>query len=275
MLAKRLSILSCNHKEFAKATPEYEEAMRRSGHKSKLKYEMSARPNKRRSRKRKVIWFNPLYSEHVCTNTGREFRRLLTKNFPPTHRLHKIGNNNVKLSYSCMPNMANLISKHIKTVLKRKANFSNTTPPCNCRVKASCPLKGKCRENGIMYKATLTSDDSIKHYFGSCEMEFEARFYNHSQSLKYQRKSNATELSKAFCLDKTNGKSSQITWEIVTQATPYQPGARACMLCLTDKWAILQACPATSLNKRTELMRKCRHTNKFKLNNFSQHQHCF
>ena len=108
-----------------------------------------------------------------------------------------------------MPNMANLISKHNKTVLKRKTNSSNTTPPCNCRVKACCPLKGKCREKCIIYKATLTSDDSTMHYLSSCETEFKARFYNHSQSFKYQQKSNATELSKAFWLDKTNGKIPQ------------------------------------------------------------------
>ena len=133
----------------------------------------------------------------------------------------------------------------------------------------SCPLKGKCHEMCIINKATLTSDGSTMHYLGSCETEFKARFYNHSQSFKYQRKSNATELSKAFWLDKTNGKSPQITWEIVTQTTPYQPGARAWMLCPTEKCAILQACPATSLDKRTELMEKCRHTNKFKLKIFS------
>ena len=268
MLAKRLSNLLCNHEEFAKAIPEYEEAMRRSGHKSEIKYETNSHPNKRRSRKRDIIWFNPPYSEHVYTNIGGEFRRLLTKNFPPTHRLHKIcNNNNVKLSYSCMPNMANLISKHNKTVLKRKANSSNTTPPCNCRVKTSCPLKRKCREKCIIYKATLTSDDSTMHYRGSCETDFKAHFYNHNQSFKYQRKSNATELSKAFWFHKSNGKSPEITWEIVTQTTPYQPGARACMLCLTEKCAILQANPATSLNKRTELMGKCRHTNEFKFKN--------
>ena len=157
-----------------------------SGHKSELQYEMISYPNKRRSRKPKIIWFNPPYSKHVCTNIGREFRRLLTKNFPPSHRLHKICNSsNVMLRHSCMPNIANLIFKHSKTVLKRKANFSNTTPPCNCRVKASCPLKGKCREKCIVYKAILTSDDSTKHYFGSYETKFKARFYNHSQSFKY------------------------------------------------------------------------------------------
>ena len=135
MLAKRSSNLSCNHKEFAEVTPEYKEAMCRSGHKSEIKYETSPHPNKRRSRKRKIVWFNPPCSKHVCTNIGREFHRLLTKNFPPNHQLHKICNN-VELSNSCGPNMANLIFKHNKTVLKRKA---------------SCPLKGKC----IIYKATF------------------------------------------------------------------------------------------------------------------------
>ena len=138
MQAKRLFNLSCNHEEFAKAAPVYEKAMRRSEHKSEIKHELHPHPNKR-TRKRKIIQFNPPYSEHVRTNIGREFRRLLTKNFRPTHRLHKICNNNVKLNYSCLPNMANLISRHNKTVLKRKANFSNTTPSCNCRAKVSWP----------------------------------------------------------------------------------------------------------------------------------------
>ena len=149
--------------------------------------------------------------------------------------------------------------------------IDNTTPPCNCRAKASFPLKGKCGKKCIIYKATLTSYGSTMHYLGSCEAEFKARFYNQNQSFIYQRKSNATELSKAFWLEKTYGKIPQITWEIVTPTTPNQSGARACMLCITEKYAILQTCPVTPLNKRTELMGKCRHTNKFKfkLKNFS------
>ena len=70
-------------------------------------------------------------------------------------------------------------------------------------------------------------------------------FTTTARALEYQRKSNATELLKAFWFDKTNGKSPQITWEIVTQTTPYQPGTRACMLCLTEKCTIVQAYPAT------------------------------
>ena len=73
-----------------------------------------------------------------------------------------------------MPNMANLISKHSKTVIKSKASFSNTTPQCRCKVKASCLSKGKYREKCIIYKATLTCDDNTKHHFCRCETEFKA-----------------------------------------------------------------------------------------------------
>ena len=41
-----------------------------------------------------------------------------------------------------------------------------------------------------------------------------------------------------------------------------------CHLCLSEKLAILLAKPDTLLNKRSELVAKCRHRNKFKLNKF-------
>ena len=66
----------------------------------------------------------------------------------------------------------------------------------------------------------------------------------------------------------SNGKSAQITEEIVTRTTPCQPRARTCMLRLTEKYTILQERPTTLLNRRTELMEKCRQTNKFKLQIF-------
>ena len=150
-------------------------------------------------------------SEHFRTNISREFHRLLTKNLLHTYRLHKICNsNNVKLSYSTISNMPNLVFKHNKTMLKNKANSSNTVPSCNCRVIASCPLKGKCREKCIIYKASLTSDDNNKHYFGSSKTEFKVRFYNHNQSIKYHQKSNATDLSKVFWRDKSMGKAPKL-----------------------------------------------------------------
>ena len=246
--------------------------MRRSGRKSEIKYETSPHPNKRRSRKRKIIRFNPPYSEHVCTNIGREFLRLLTKNFPSTYRLHKTCNKrNVKLSYSCMPNMANLISKHNKTVVKRKTNFSSTTPPCNCRVKASRPLKKKCREKCIIYKATLTSDDSTMHYLGSCETEFKARFYITARALNTNEKAMLPNFQRHSGLTKPMEKALKLFGKL-SYKPPLTNQGQGLACCVSQKSALFSkhiAYPATLLNKRTELMGKCRHINKFKLKNFS------
>ena len=107
----------------------------------------------KRSRKRNIVWFNSPYSDHVKTNIGKEFLKLVAIHFSQHHRLHKICNkNNIKLSYSCMPNMAAIISKHSKIVLQNRADPRRTTPSCNCKNKANCPLEGKCRESSIIYK---------------------------------------------------------------------------------------------------------------------------
>ena len=158
MLGTRLSQLSCDSKEFSNAVPEYVEAMQRSGHTGKLEYADNLVSKKKKKRKRNIMWFNPPFSEHVKTNIGKEFLRLLAKHFPLHHRLHKICNKfNVKVSYSCMPNMAAIIWRQNKIVLSNKTIANSTTPPCNCRNKVSCPLEGKSRENPVVYKACLMS----------------------------------------------------------------------------------------------------------------------
>ena len=50
----------------------------------------------------------------------RIFLHLLDKHFGRNHKYHKIFNrNNVKISYSCMDNIKNIISSHSKEI----ANF--------------------------------------------------------------------------------------------------------------------------------------------------------
>ena len=58
-----------------------------------------------------------------------------------------------------------------------------------------------------------------------------------------------------------------ISWKIVCHATPYQHGSKVCNLCLAEKYAILAGNDDALLNKRTELVNKCRHKNKYKLIN--------
>ena len=54
-----------------------------------------------------------------------------------------------------------------------------------------------------------------------------------------------------------------IKWRIKSKAIPYKYGSRNCDLCLAEKVAIARYKGDGLLNKRTELLSKCRHRNKF------------
>ena len=201
--------------------------MHQSGHTGKLEYADNLNSKKKKKRKRNIMWFNPPFSEHVKTNIGKEFLQLLAKHFPCHHPLHKICNKfNVKVSYSCMPNMAVIISRHNKIMLSNKTTANRTTPPCNCRNKVSCLLEEKCCKSSIVYKANLISGNAANNYYGCCETEFKACFNNLNQSFKYRRKSNTTKLSKAFWQAKDTGKSPAHKMEYRGPYSPISSGGK-------------------------------------------------
>ena len=73
MLSNRLSQLSSDENQFAKAIPVYADAMRQSGHPTNnIRYtnKEHAGTKSNRQKKQNVIWFNPQYSEHVQNNIG-------------------------------------------------------------------------------------------------------------------------------------------------------------------------------------------------------------
>ena len=85
----------------------HKNALYESGFKEELKYTPSHKSfqeaNGRRTRRRKIIWFNPPHSRSVKTNIGKNFSRLLVKHFPANNKMHKTFNKNtVKVSYICM-----------------------------------------------------------------------------------------------------------------------------------------------------------------------------
>ena len=58
---------------------------------------------------------------NVSSNIGKCFFTILDKHFLKSHSLHKIFNrNNVKISYSSMPNIASIINSHNKKVINDK-----------------------------------------------------------------------------------------------------------------------------------------------------------
>ena len=267
MIEKRISDLSCNKEEFEKAKEGYNKALEESGYAANIMY--SKKQPTKKQRMRKVIWYNPPFNSQVKTNVGRAFLNLLNKHFGTGHRFNKIFNKNtVKLSYSCMPSIEKIISKHNKRVLGNNRPQNQTATNCNCRVPRDCPLSGSCQESAIVYKAEVSSSQGKKTYIGSTETSFKLRFANHKQSLEKSDKSTQTSLSKYVWELKNQQVEHTIKWEIVKRSSPYKCGTRICDLCLSEKFFILTADPLNCINRNSELLQKCRHRNKFKLGNF-------
>ena len=117
-------------------------------------------PRHKRNRKRNVIWFNPPFNQNVKANVARNFLDLVDKHFPHHHRYHKLFNrNNIKTSYSCMGNMATIISRHNAKILNPAPAEDPCT--CNCRKPDTCPLSGKCLTKCVVYKATVTAPPNL------------------------------------------------------------------------------------------------------------------
>ena len=82
----------------------YNGALKNNGFNEILKF--SPTIPTRRHRRKNITWFNQSFSVNVKTNVGKLFLTLLQKHFPGHHKYHKSFNkNNVKISYSCIPNM--------------------------------------------------------------------------------------------------------------------------------------------------------------------------
>ena len=270
----RISTLSDSEQSFTDAIPPYREALAKSGYKHEFNFDnrLSHDNQEKKQRKRNIIWFNPPYSKDITTNIGKEFFKLLNRHFPVGSILHKIFNKNtVKLSYSCMENIKTIISSHNKRVLASNPVTNNDERTCNFpkKSKESCPLNGHYLAKNIVYKATVTPQSSPpKQYIGLASTTFKQRLGNHTQTFKYESLSNSTELSKFIWSLKNKDEAYNLKWSIIQRAAPYNPTTKRCNLCLTEKYHIMAAPKDCTLNKRSELVSKCRHKDKYKLAEF-------
>ena len=134
------------------------------------------------------------------TKRGKTFLRLIDEHFPPHHKLHKLFNrNNVRISYSCVPNVKSIVNKYNETVLDPPNNNSERT--CNCINSEKCPLQKKCLTNNIMYKATITLNQGNYHhqiYYGSTKTKFKQRYVNHIKSYRHEKHQIKAELSNEY-----------------------------------------------------------------------------
>ena len=206
---------------------------------------------------------------NVETNIGKTFLNLIDKHFLKTNKFQKIFNrNNVKVSSSCLPNFGNMIKSHNNRILSEEK--TQDQPKCNCRQKDTCPLEGHCLDQELIYQCILkenTTSDGVT-YNDLRENIFKDRYFKHRNSLKYESKANFAELCKHFWEMKGKGiKKPTMHWSVTDHAKPYWNGSKRCNLCLTEKYHILTS-PVNLINKRPELVSKCRHENKLQLLNY-------
>ena len=262
---KRLSEISSEEDLFNKHKTDYEQALKKSGHESKLEFDPTIEPNqtKKRNRGRNVTWYNPPYNMTLKTNIGKDFLKLIDKHFPRNHVLNPIINRKtVKISYSCSPNIDSIISSHNKKVLSGNGKATNTEN-CNCRDKVNCPTPGKCSTECVIYSATV--EKTGINYIGMTQNKFKTRYTQHVHSFKTASKMNATTLSQ-YIWDKKMSPNPKIKWNILKKCTTYQPGNRSCDLCISEKLAIIKnSNNPNNINKRNDIGTRCIHRKNFKL----------
>ena len=84
---------------------------------------------------------NAPYNVNVNTNVGKLFIRLIDKHFSRHHKFHKLFNrNNVKASFTSMPNMKTVSQKHNSKIMEDLDPKPTNNKTSSCQQKSDCPL---------------------------------------------------------------------------------------------------------------------------------------
>ena len=162
--------------------------------------------------------------------------------------------------------MKNIINMHDKKIINPpKDNIART---CNCIRKHQCPLNEKCLTNNVLYQASITTNEEnpkTKIYYGVSETAFKLRYTNHKKTLNNVKYRTDAELSNEYWNIISAKKTSNISWEILGTHKSYNHSSKRCLLCLDEKPAIALHKDDNMLNKRSEIISKCRHRNKYML----------
>ena len=208
------------------------------------------------------------------TGIGRTFLQMLDKHFPKHGKFGKILNrHSLKLSYSCMNNLAKEISSHNNKILNEEVR-NQDSPGCNCR-QIECPLENHCLVPCCVYQGLLSSGPATTscNYFGLAGNTFKERYQGHKLSFENPNYRGSTTLSTKVWELKDNGLPTDLKWNILHTTKPYKAGMKSCDLCMLEKTRILLGRDGPEkipnnvilLNRRTEITSKCRHRLRFTL----------
>ena len=129
---------------------------------------------------------------------------------------------------------------------------------------------GKCRVRNIVCKSVASVNRHPKKvYLGIAESDFRQRFHNHRMLFNNEGYSTDTTLSKYVWEIKKKLKiMPSLNWSIIKSVPAYSNISKKCQLLLQEKFEIPNNPNANELlNKRSKLISKCHHVNKFLLSN--------
>ena len=105
-----------------------------------------------------------------------------------------------------------------------------------------------------------------KTYIGISSSKWKETLANHKYSFSHEHLKHQTALSKQFWSLKNKGFIPEIQWSILKKSNTPKSFDGRCSLSLEEKIQIMTyPVPEKLLNKRCELIARCRHKAKFKL----------
>ena len=158
------------------------------------------------------------------------------------------------------PLYINTRSNHLPSIIKQLPSGINkyiSSLSCNAEEfeKAIPAYNDPLQKSGFTQR--LAFNDKINTDTEKSKKSFENPNYRSS-----------TTLSKYIWDLKEEETNYEIKWSIVKRVRAYKSRDAQCHLCLQEKLCILNAEKKTLLNKRSELLAKCRHRNKFYAANY-------
>ena len=114
-----------------------------------------------------------------------------------------------------------------------------------------------------------------KKYAGVSAPPWKKRFGNRKLSFNKRQYEENSTLAKEVWHIKDKGGEYHIDWRVIGHAAAYNPVSKRCNLCLLEKLYIAENTGESLINKRNELISKCRHMNKYALmhHNLSNSDH--
>ena len=175
--------------------------------------------------------------------------------------------------------MQKLIAGHNARVLKLSnpgGSSQDGSQGCQCDGgPALCNLGGDCQTENLVYKADIEVGGVKESYIGQTTKTFKQRVGVHNSNIRTNRKATALATYVVDLKYKgvvNNDVIDKIEWSKIKAIDPRKKGDRLCGLCNTEKTLIAVGDQSVFLNKRKEIMTRCRHRDTLVLtNNLNKH----